>query len=199
MKKYKYLFTLVLGLSIVGCSDLEENAISQLNPDERVVDLATVETTVAGAYGHLSARAFMSRGLGLTLMLRSDMVDIGNPTTASERIEHDQFTVSASNPLLLNAANPERSFWPRLYQIVRGANETLRELDVLEGQDAGVKEEIAGRARFIRGFAYYHLVRLFGDIPYLDETTTTVDASVATRTPVNTVYENIIADFKFAK
>ena len=199
MKNFKYFLILMLGLLIWGCSDLEEDAFSQLEPDERIVDLQTVETTLAGAYGHLSARAFMSRALGLTLMLRSDMVDIGNPSTRSERIEHDQFTVSASNPLILDLANPERSFWPRLYQIVRGANETLRELDALEEQDAGVKEEIAGRARFIRAFAYYHLVRLFGDVPYLDETTTTVEASSAPRTPVETIYENIIADFKFAK
>ena len=198
MKKYKY-FILVLGLSIVGCSDLEENALSQLDPNERSVDLITVETTIAGAFGHLDARAFMSRGLGLTLMLRSDMVDIGNPTTAAERIEHDQFTVSASNPLILNPSNPERSFWPRLYQVVRGANETLREVEVLEEQDAGVKEEIIARARFVRAFAYYHLVRLFGDVPFLDETTSTADASIAPRTSVDIVYENIIADFEYAK
>lgn len=200
MKLYKYFITLaLLGLTVFGCSDLQENPLSQLEPSERSVDLETVETTVAGAYGHLSARAFMSRALGLTVMLRSDMVDIGNPTTRSERVEHDQFTVSVNNPLILNPANPERSFWPRLYQMVRGANETLREVEVLEEQAPGVKEEIAARARFIRGFAYYHLVRLFGDIPYLDETTTTVEASVAARTPVETVYENIILDFEYAK
>lgn len=199
MRNYRYLFALILGFSIVGCSDLEEDAKSQLTPDERSVDLATVETTIAGAYGQLSARAFMSRGLGLTVMLRSDMVDIGNPTTSAERIEHDQFTVSASNPLILNPANPERSFWPRLYQMVRGANETLRELEVLEEQEAGVKEEIAGRARFVRGFAYYHLVQLFGDVPYLDETTSTIDASIATRMSADEVYEHIIADFEYAK
>jgi len=196
---YKYFIALIFGLTVLGCSKLEEDALSQLEPDERQVDLETVETTVAGAYGHLSARAFLSRALGLTLMLRSDMVDIGNTTTLAERIEHDQFTVSASNPLILNQAFPERSFWPRLYQMVRGANETLRELEILEEQEAGVKEEIAGRARFIRAYAYYHLVRLFGDIPYLDETTTTVQASEAPRLAVENVYEKIIADFEYAK
>jgi hypothetical protein len=199
MKKNKALIALILCLSIGACSDLEENALSDLNPDERVIDLETVETTINGAYGHLTARAFMSRALGLTLMLRSDMVDIGNPSTRSERVDHDQFTVAAGNPLILNQANPERSFWPRLYQMVRGANETLRELEQLEDADTDLVEEIAGRARFIRGFAYYHLVRLFGDIPYLDENTTTVDASVAPRTPVETVYQAIIADFQYAK
>ena len=199
MKNYKFLLPLILALCIVGCSDLEEDARSQLNPEERILDLETVETTIAGAYGHLSARAFLSRALGLTLMLRSDMVDIGNPSTSASRVEQDQFTVSASNPLILDLANPERSFWPRLYQIVRGANETLRELEILGDQEAGVKEEIAARARFIRGFAYYHLVRLFGDVPYLDDTTTTADASVAPRTDIETIYASIIADFEYAK
>jgi len=199
MKNYKYLFALVFCFSVMGCSDLEENAVSQLEPDEREVNLETVETTLAGAYGHLSARAFMSRALGLTLMLRSDMVDIGNPTTSSIRIEHDQFTVTASNGLILNPANPERSFWPRLYQIVRSANETLKEIDALEEQAAGVKEDLAGQARFVRAFAYYHLVRLFGDVPFLDETTLTVDAAVAPRTSAETVYESIISDFEYAK
>lgn len=199
MKMYKHIFILALCLPILGCSDLVENPLSQLEPDERSLDVETVETTIAGAYGHLSARAFMSRALGLTLMLRSDMVDIGNPTTAAERIAHDQFSVSADNPLILNVSNPERSFWPRLYQMVRGANETLREVALLDEQAPGVKEEIAARARFIRGLAYYHLVRLFGDIPYLDETTTTVEASVASRTPVDDIYASIIADFEYAK
>jgi len=199
MKNYKLILTLILGFSVVACSDLEENPLSDLNPDERVVDLETVETTIAGAYGHLSARAFLSRGLGLTLMLRSDMVDIGNPSTAPERVEHDQFTVSATNPLILNQSNPERSFWPRLYQMVRGANETLREVATLEDEDPGVKEEIAARARFIRGFAYYHLVRLFGDVPYLDENTLTAEATTALRAPVDEIYANIIADFEYAK
>ena len=199
MKMFKYLFLFILGFSIVGCSDLEEDARSQLEPDERVLDLETVETTIAGAYGHLDARAFMSRGLGLTTMLRSDMVDIGNTGTNAERVEHDQFTVSLTNPLILNVSNPERSFWPRLYQVVRAANETIGELEVLVEQDAGVKEEITARARFIRAFAYYHLVRLFGDIPYMDELTLTADASVASRTPVAVVYDNIIADLQYAK
>lgn len=199
MKTYKYLIAIMLGFSMAACSDLEEDARSQLEPSERVVDLETVETTVAGAYSNLAARAFLSRGLGLTVMLRSDMVAIGNPSTAAERIEHDQFTVSATNPLILNPSNPERSFWPRLYQVVRGANETLRELEALEEQAPGVKEEIAGRARFIRAYAYYHLVRLFGDVPYLDETTATVDASVAEKTSVDVIYANIIADFEYAK
>ena len=199
MKAYNYILALLVGALLVGCSDLEENAISQLEPSERVVDLATVETTAAGAYSNLAARAFLSRGLGLSIMLRSDMVAIGNPTTAAERIEHDQFTVSASNPLILNPSRPERSFWPRLYQIVRGANETLREVEALEEQPPGVKEEIAARARFIRGYAYYHLVRLFGDVPYLDENTTTIAASEMARTSVDVVYANIIADFEYAK
>ncbi len=199
MSIYKFLFTLILAFLVVGCSDLEEDPRSQLTPDERDLNLESVETTIAGAYGHLDARAFMSRALGLVLMLRSDMVDIGNPSTNADRIEHDQFSVSATNPLILNISNPERSFWPRMFQIVRAANETLQEVALVGEQAPGVTEEIQARARFIRAFSYYHLVRLFGDIPYLDEFITTAEASEAPRTDVETVYQNIIADLEFAK
>ena len=199
MKKYSYLFLLTFGLLIASCSDLEEDPRSQFGPEERVLDLETVETTVAGAYGLMDARAFMSRALGLVTMLRSDMVDIGNPGTNADRIEHDQFSVSANNPLILNIVNPERSFWPRLYQVIRAANLALQELEVLEEQDAGVKEELQGRARFVRAFMYYHLVRLFGDVPYLDENISTAEASVLGRTPTDEIYANIISDLEFAK
>jgi len=55
------------------------------------------------------------------------------------------------------------------------------------------------KARFARAFTYYHLVRLFGDIPYLDDTTPLSEAVEAERTPAATVYANIIADFEYAK
>ena len=102
----------------------------------------------------------------------------------------------------MNPSNPDRSFWPRMYQIVRGSNETLLELALLEEQspqDPAITIEMQARARFLRGFAYYHLVRLFGDVPFLDENTTTADATVAPRMNADDIYERIIEDFQFAQ
>ncbi len=75
MKKYKYIF-LLIGLSIVGCSDLEEEPIGLLAPEGFFQSTGDIQTAVNGAYGHMLHRNFMSREMSMSLMLRSDMVNL---------------------------------------------------------------------------------------------------------------------------
>ena len=196
MKKYKYVF-LLIGLSIIGCSDLEENPITELSPDSyfSTLSLEQVEGFVAGSYAHMVHRNFMSREMTQALMFRSDMMAIGR-TGAQERIDHDNFTVQADNGLISGGSNV---YWPKVYQIIRAANDAVKSGNSLTEEDEAVKNEVIARARFARAFAYFHLVRQFGDIPYLDDTTILSEVVVAPRTPAADVYANIIADFEFAK
>ncbi|CAL6349396.1 unnamed protein product [Bathycoccus prasinos] len=56
------------------------------------------------------------------------------------------------------------------------------------------------QAYFARAFYYFHLVRLFGDVPYIDAPVTDFDAATSiSRTPAAEVYENIISDLEYAK
>ena len=56
------------------------------------------------------------------------------------------------------------------------------------------------QAYFSRAFTYYHLVRLFGDIPYIDVAVSDVSTvDEISKMPAAQVYENIIADLEFAK
>ena len=180
MKKIKYLF-LLIGLSIIGCSDLEENPITELSPDSyfSALSLVQVEGFVAGSYGHMIHRNFMSREMTQALMFRSDMMAIGR-TGAQERIDHDNFTVQADNGLIAGGSNV---YWPKVYQIIRAANDAVKSGKLLTEGDEAVKNEVIARARFARAFAYFHLVRQFGDIPYLDDTTVLSEAVIAPRTP----------------
>jgi starch-binding outer membrane protein, SusD/RagB family len=59
---------------------------------------------------------------------------------------------------------------------------------------------LEAKARFIRAYTYFHLVRSFGDVPYMDapiESAEVLDA--INRTPVGEIYEKIIDDLVFAK
>src|SRR5258706_7115947 len=56
---------------------------------------------------------------------------------------------------------------------------------------------MTGEAKFLRAFCYFYLVNLFGDVPLLT-TTDFASNSIAPRTPVNQVYDQIIADLKQA-
>ncbi|APY11661.1 RagB/SusD family nutrient uptake outer membrane protein [Seonamhaeicola sp. S2-3] len=191
MKNLKYIFLLMV-LPILGCSDLEEEPVSVLSPDGFFNSIQDVQTAINGAYGNLSEEAFWGRKFSLPLMLRSDMVGIGDQGTAGRRKDHDNFTVSDDNGMIT-------AFWPRAYQIIAGANEAI-----VGGNSLGLPEEslnpVVAQAHFVRAYMYFHLVRLFGDIPYLDTPVQNIaSASQISKTSSADVYTKIIEDLEFAK
>ncbi|WP_147678294.1 RagB/SusD family nutrient uptake outer membrane protein [Algibacter pacificus] len=191
MKTYKYLF-LLIGLSMISCSDLEEEPVGLLSPTTYFTSLDKLQVAVNGAYGYMHNRFFLTRETGLTLMLRSDMVEISDPNTRQERIDHDEFTDLDDNGQTLVS-------WPIMYQIVAAANQAIAGAETVDADEAEINAIVA-QAYFARALAYYHLVRQFGDIPYLSEPVTNVEeANNIEKTAVADVYANIIADFTFAK
>ncbi|MBC3759601.1 RagB/SusD family nutrient uptake outer membrane protein [Hyunsoonleella sp. SJ7] len=191
MKTYKILFLLV-GLSILGCSDLEEDPVGVLAPEGFFQSTRDIQTAVNSTYGHMAHEDFWGRKMSLTIMLRSDMVDIGDPTTSSRRIEHNDFNVPDDNGMI-------SGYWNRLYQIIAAANNAIAGAEQVDAAE-GIKNPITAQAYFVRAFIYFHLVRQFGDIPYIDAPVTDVDAaSSISKTSVADVYTNIIADLEFAK
>lgn len=191
MKNLKFLFLLVI-LPIIGCSDLEEEPVSLLSPDGFFKSTQDVQTAINGAYGNMAEEAFWGRKLSLPLLLRSDMAVIGDQGTAARRKDHDNFTVTADNGMIT-------AFWPRSYQIIAAANEAIAGAESLGAPNETINPIVA-QAYFVRAFTYFHLVRLFGDIPYLDKPVTDIEAAkVITKSTEAEVYNNIIADLQFAK
>ncbi len=191
MKNLKYLF-LLLVLPIIGCSDLEEEPVSVLSPDGFFKSINDVQTAINGSYGNMATEAFWGRKFSLPLLLRSDMVGIGDQGTAGRRKDHDNFAVADDNGMIT-------AFWPRVYQIIAGANEAIA-----GGNGLGLPEEtlnpVVAQAHFVRAYTYFHMVRLFGDIPYFDSPVQDIaSASEISKTSEAQVYANIIADLEFAK
>ncbi len=192
MKNYKYLFLLIAGLSIIGCSDLDEEPVGLLAPVGFFNTPKDIQTAASGAFGHMTHEDFWGRKMSLTLMLRGDMVAIGDPTTATRRIEHDNFNVPADNGMI-------SGYWLRVYQMIAAANQAIAGAEEVDAAPE-IKNPITAQAYFARAFAYFHLVRQFGDIPYLSEPVTDVaTASSINKTSAAEVYENIINDLEFAK
>ncbi|MBC3786571.1 RagB/SusD family nutrient uptake outer membrane protein [Spirosoma utsteinense] len=90
------------------------------------------------------------------------------------------------------------STWRGKYEAISRANATLKLL-ASAGTDvsASEKKRIEGEARFLRGFNYFELKRLYNNTPYVDET---VDYAAGIEKVSNTVelYPKIEADLKFA-
>jgi tetratricopeptide (TPR) repeat protein len=193
MKRFKYLLVLLV-FSILACSDLEEKPVGLLSPEGFFKSPADVQTAVNGAIGHLQHENWWGRKLTVSIMLRSDMVTIGDPGTPARRKDHNYFTVQGDNGTIT-------SFWPRSYQAIAATNEAIAGAKLIEGS---VSEEqlnaVSAQAYFVRAFTYYHLVRLFGDIPYLEEPVSDINAALSiSKTSAAEVYGKIIADLEFAK
>jgi tetratricopeptide (TPR) repeat protein len=192
MKKYKYLFLVIAGFSIFACSDLEERPVGLLAPEGFFVSPGDIQTAANAAFGHMVHEDFWGRKMSLPLMLRGDMVSIGDPTTATRRIEHEEFNVPTDNGMI-------EGYWLRVYQIIAAANQAIAGAAVVDASDE-IKNPIVAQAYFARAFAYFHLVRQFGDIPYVTETITDLEAaSSISKTSTADVYANIISDLNFAK
>lgn len=123
-------------------------------------------------------------------MLRSDMVDLASNET--RRMEMNDLTTLGNNGMI-------SEFWPKTYQGIAAANQAIAGAESVAA-DETIKNPVIAQAYFIRAFYYFHLVRQFGDVPYIDAPITDADAAASiSKTPAAQVYENIIADLEYAK
>lgn len=186
--------TFIIGLIVCfsSCADLDEQPVGLLSPGTLFKTPADVQVAVFGAYGWIANEKLYGRQFVSALMLRGDMVDIGDRGTPAERQQVNDFNMDADNGMV-------RVFWPVWYQTISAANAAIAGAETLGLPEEEINPLIA-EARFIRAFSYYHLVRVFGDIPYIDYFITDPE-SVAdiSKTPASEVYTGIIEDLEFAK
>ncbi|MGY3791667.1 RagB/SusD family nutrient uptake outer membrane protein [Aquimarina sp. 433] len=188
----RIIFILIMAATWSGCTDLEEEPIGILAPETFFTTTDNLQAAVDGAYGHIASEQFWGRKFTLSLLLRGDMVTIGDPTTSSRRIEVDEFRMNGDNGMVT-------SFWPRSYAIIGSTNYAIEGAASVEGTEEEVNAIVA-QARFVRAFTYYHLVRIFGEVPYIDFAVREAEAlSSIEKTSVEEIYEGIIEDLEFAK
>lgn len=193
MKHIKiYISNLLFIGTLFSCTNLEEEPIGLLAPESMFKTTRDVETAIMGAYAGMATEAYYGRKLPLTLQLMGDMSSIGNLGTPSRRQEVNNFTSGPTSGMV-------SSFWPKSYEIISAANAAIDGADRVEGNEADINS-LRAEARFVRAFAYYHLVRLFGEVPYIDAFVRDPSAvNEIGKSSVTEIYAGIIADFDYAK
>ena len=180
----------MIGSSIIGCSDLKEEPIGLLSPEGFFKTTGDIQIAVDGSLTHAINEEVWGRKLSCALLLRSDMSILNS--TETRRLEMDQHSITGDNEMVYDP-------WKRMYQGIAAANVAIagaNDVDVAEQ----VKNPVTAQAYFVRAWYYFHLVRLFGDIPYISEPISDLEAasSISTTSEAD-VYKNIIADLEFAK
>jgi hypothetical protein len=183
-------------LVVTGCSNfLDQDIRSQLTPGTYFANADQAQAAINGLYDNL--RLLSSNGdvgygestwVGLELMAQH-----------ATSLGQSQFNNQILNQTL-DAANPYfSSVWDNAYNGIGAANLAIARIPGIT-MDETQKKYLLGQAYFVRAFLYYHLVRLYGDVPLL---TTPIDGTspdlYPARSPQADVYKLIVSDLQTAE
>lgn len=126
--------------------------------------------------------------------IMSDDCDLGGGGGGDgiETAELDNFTMTSFNPII-------NLMWAQSYFGILRANLVIERVPQVPVMTDAVRKRSIGEGRFLRALYYYHLVRLYGDVPLYTNVITAEQASKIARSPKAQVYDQIIADLKVAE
>ncbi|MCX2483555.1 RagB/SusD family nutrient uptake outer membrane protein [Pedobacter sp. MR2016-24] len=124
----------------------------------------------------------------------TEMASGNGRSYSSDVANFGNFSVTDGNTELANAYNS-------LWIVVAQANGIINNLPakVPETVDKAVVNHAIGEARLFRALAYFHLVRLFGNVPVIENTLDYVDNVQVNTNPVADVYKFILNDLTYAE
>jgi starch-binding outer membrane protein, SusD/RagB family len=112
---------------------------------------------------------------------------------------NDGFGLSQINALDIEPINPWVFNWYQgLYQGINRANVALEKIPAISVPDRiseGTKKRLLAETKFLRGLYYFYLVRLFGDVPIILQTSTDPQAPGTPKSPEAEVWAQVEKDF----
>ena len=90
------------------------------------------------------------------------------------------------------------TMWPIFWNIISRANNVMENIDIEDSEVSdAIRSRSEGESRFLRAYAYFNLVQLFGDVPLITEYLAYEELQQP-RSPKEDVYEQIIEDLSIA-
>ncbi|MEM6963455.1 MAG: RagB/SusD family nutrient uptake outer membrane protein [Bacteroidota bacterium] len=183
MKSIRILMLSLIAL-FMGCTDLKEDTTGLVAPENFYTTVEEVDAGVAAVY-RIYMEYYLNAQGGLPT-LGGDDVTAREDLNKNPYAEFDQFRTTEANGWLLEHN------WDRLYQAIYHANAVVN--NYLNTPESQARDQAAAQAFFLRGWAYFQLVRTFGPIPIYRNIT----PDEGPRAPESEVYELIVSDMQFA-
>ncbi|PKA99426.1 putative outer membrane starch-binding protein [Flavobacteriaceae bacterium MAR_2009_75] len=180
----------VLLLGTVSCSDfLDEQDPSNLQPESFYTTATHAESAIAAVYA--DAR-FVGNGAGIfSSNWQFLLAPTGTTTTETAQNSDLNNLYSLSyDPNTLHV----RNWWRGIYKVIANANLVLENVPGIDMDDAQ-KNQILGEAKFLRSWAYFYAVRIWGDVPLITAPqSATSEDFFPVRTSQQEVYALIVTD-----
>jgi len=199
MKSIKILILLLTTVCFMSCEKtfLSPELETGINGDNYYVNDAEIETGVLNIYDGIqgvNALKITNNNLNHAVQVEFYVTEMRSDNTRTkssegEAAQFESFTIEATNGIV---ADYYRSY----YNVIYRANLVLDNLGAASPDRA---IEFEAEAKFLRAYAYFNLVRLYGDIPLVDKIIAPLDTETAfTRVSATTIYELIVSDLETA-
>lgn len=192
--KYFKISAFLLAATFTSCKKFVELGAppTQVLLEDAFKTDATAQSAVLGMYTFANASA---NGLLTHLHFY--------PGISSDELQYNAADASIQE-IAGNAILPTNGYvataWSIPYQLIKNANNAISGLEKSATLTASVKSQLLGEAKFMRAFAYFHLVNLFGGVPLvLTDDYDAFNKALLPRTSASEVYKQIVKDLTEAK
>ncbi|MEH0153276.1 RagB/SusD family nutrient uptake outer membrane protein [Limibacter armeniacum] len=189
MKK-RYILPLVALLGMgTACEDfLDKEPLAKETSANFYNDPANAELAVNGIYDALQRDTdpFHHQFWMFGDVRSDDAVKGSSDSDLPELKAIENFEATNTNLIGLAA-------WEYGYRIVSRANSVLEGLDSSPAEESK-KARLIGEAKFLRAFGYFHLVRIFGEVPVFTKTIAPSEYRTQTRASEQETFNQIIKD-----
>lgn len=187
------VFVVLLAMIATGCKKdwLDRKPLGQLTEED--LDPGSLEGQVFAIYGGGLRHEGIS-GLPYVSVhnMRADDADKGSAPGDGEDAANifDRFQY-VTDFWLIN------SYWTGQYNLINLSNNVIAAADSIESPTPLTMTNV-GEAKFFRAFAYFNLVRSFGEVPKIDFRINDPSEAIVAKSPIAEIYQLIDADLEEA-
>lgn len=164
--------------------------MSFLTPENIEYNEANIRSTADGLYKKLW-------GGNYAFNCRTQILNVGADDIVTGMLNKSWTFVDELNYTEVNNNATSTEIWKNMYGVVRASNEVITSITPTTLVNEEIKNRYIAEAYFMRAYAYFHLVRTFGDVPLFEDMTCVTDIYGRTgnsiqRAPVKDAYDQII-------
>lgn len=196
IKNIGKLFVCISLLVGSGCNKfLEEKDPSNLTPESFYTIPEHAEAAVAAIYDRTR---FYGEGAGI-FSANWQLLEAPTGTSTTETAQNSDLNNLYSLSWDGNTGHII-NWWNGLYRVIANANLALEKIPGITPMDEALKKRKLAEAQFLRAWAYFYAVRLWGDIPLVTKPqTANSEDFFPVRTPQEDVYKLIVSDLVAAE
>lgn len=208
MKIKHYILTasfVLSGIVMYSCKDALDIGAQGALSENQLNNRAGVDALLTGAYAALDAQLYQN-GTASNLSgsnaweASPDNWTFGSIAGGDAHKGSDGSDQPAIDAIAKFSADPSNSYfnskWRCLYEGINRTNSVIRVLALVPEISDADRASISGQAHFLRGHYYFELKKMWNNVPWIDETIATIDASAQPNSV--DIWPKIEADFQYA-